>query len=181
MYWYVLFTKTGYEHKTVREIDRVWKIDGLKPFVPMYDARFRRAGKVYSEKRRLCPGYIFIEAEHKGSEFYKLTRPYIIRSEYALKLLRYGNSYDGNSFEMKREEYLTFLQLYNDEYCIEMSKGLIEGDSVCIIEGPLKGHESRIKKINRHKLEAVVEMEMMGRMIELKIGLEIIEKMPLSM
>jgi transcriptional antiterminator NusG len=36
--------------------------------------------------------------------------------------------------------------------------------------------ESRIKKIDRHKREAVVVMEMMGAVREVRVMLEVIEK-----
>ena len=178
MYWYALFVKTGQEHKVLLEIDKIWKIEGIKPFVPVCDTHFRKAGRVYSEKRRLYPGYVFVEAEYRGLEFYELTHLFILRSEHALKLLRYGGkNYEGDPFEMNQEEYSNLLQLYNKEYCIEMSKGFMEGDSIYISDGPLKGFESRIKNINRHRMEAVVEIEMMGRMIDITVGLEIIEKL----
>ncbi|MCL2050343.1 MAG: antiterminator LoaP [Lachnospiraceae bacterium] len=177
MFYYILFGKTGYEQKIVNEINKHWRFDGLKPFIPMYDARFRKAGKVCLEKRRLCPGYVFIESEISGTEFYLAAYPYIVRSENAFKLLRYGLGHDNLSFEMNAKEYLAFMSLYNEEYCVEMSKGLIVNDLVKITDGPLQGFESKIKKINRHKLEAVVEMEIMGRLTDVRVGLEVIEKL----
>jgi len=179
MAWYVLFVKTGYEQKIANEISRVWRIGDSKPFVPMYEAHFKRAGRVYPEKRRMCPGYVFIDSELNGLDFYKAARPHIIRSEKSLKLLRYGknDSFENKSYEMKREEYVTFLQLYNEEYCIEMSKGFVEGDLVYIADGPLKGFESRITKVRASKMEAVVAIEMMGRLTDVKVGLEIIKKL----
>jgi len=50
--------------------------------------------------------------------------------------------FESDSFQMRREEYMTFLQLYNAEYCIEMSKGFIGGDFVYITDGSLKGFRS---------------------------------------
>jgi len=139
MFWYVLFVKTGYEQKVASEISARWYLEDSKPFVPMYDAIFKRAGRVYPERRRLCPGYVFIDSKIDGADFYKASQAHISRSEHALKLLRYGRSdtFESKAFEMKREEYMTFLQLYNAEYCIEMSKGFLEGDLVYITDGPL--------------------------------------------
>lgn len=177
MFWYTLFVKTGYEQLTVKEISRGWSIDGLRPFVPMYDTYFRKFGKVHKEKRCLFPGYIFIETELKGNDFYIAAHPYIIRSEYVMKILRYGSGYESR-FAMKENESQILLKLYNNEYCVEMSKGFIEGDSIIITDGPLMGFESCIKKINRHKMEVVIEIEMMGCLRDVTIGLEVIEKLP---
>jgi transcriptional antiterminator NusG len=175
MNWYVLFAKTGYEQKAVDEISRAWKIDDLNPFIPTYDMPFRRAGKVSLEKRLLFPGYIFIESEINEKEFYVAVRQFIVQSKYALKLLHYGGFSDSN-FAMKDEDREIFLKLYNKNYCIEMSRGFIEGDKIIIIDGPLLGFESYIKKINRHKMEAIIAIKLMGDVREIKVGLETVKK-----
>lgn len=159
------------------EISKSWRLEGSQLFVPMYNTRFRKAGKVVLEKRRLFPGYIFIESDIEGTEFYITVKPFITRSEKALNLLRYGREYEGNySFEMNQNEQQTLLRLYNNEHCVEMSQGFIVDNSVTITDGPLMGFESRIKKINRHKMEAVVQIEMMGAMRDITVGLEIVKK-----
>ena len=55
---------------------------------------------------------------------------------------------------------------------------MIVGDRVTITEGPLAGYESYIKKINRHKMEAVVQIEMMNAPRDVTVGLEIVKKLP---
>ena len=64
----------------------------------------------------------------------------------------------------------------NEKQEVEMSIGIIEGDRVHIFEGPLQGMEGLIRKIDRHKRMAYLEVEMFGRMVEMRVGLEIIEK-----
>jgi len=179
MNWYVLFVKTGHEQKAVAEIGNTWNLCGIKVFTPMYDAKFRKQGRVLTEKRRLFPGYVFIESQLAGTDFHLATRPFVTTSQHALKLLRYGKNYESDlSFEMKNTEQQTFRELYNQNYCIDMSKGIIEGDEIKIIEGPLVNQVSRIKKINRHKMEATIELVMMGEARNVTVGLEIIEKLP---
>ena len=178
MNWYVLFVMTGYEQKILDEISRTWRIDGLNPFIPMYEAIFKNAGRIHKEKRRLFPGYVFLESDIAGTDFYMAARPYIIRSEHSLKLLRYGRGVDDKAFEMKEAEYQVLSKLYNKEHCVEMSKGLIVGDRAVITSGPLMGFESCIKRVHGSKMEAVVEIEMMGAFREVKVGLEILDKIP---
>jgi len=178
MYWYVLFVKTGYEERILHEISSLWGIEGLRPFIPMYSSRFKKAGRLISEKHRLFPGYIFLETESRGTEISLRLRPFIARSKNTMKLLRYGKAYEGNqTFEMNKDEQESYLKLYNDDYCVEMSRGFMAGDLVKITEGPLVGFESRIKKINSHRMEAVVENSIMGRMVDIRLGLEIISKL----
>ena len=62
------------------------------------------------------------------------------------------------------------------EGLMEMSEGVIEGDCVMVIRGPLKGHEARITRIDRHKRLAWVDMDMLGRHKAIRVGLEIVSK-----
>jgi len=171
-----MFVMTGYEHEIERTISKYWRIDGVRSFIPMFDARFKKAGFVLSEKRRLMPGYVFLETGLSGLELYQLIKPHISRTENVLKLLRYGSGDMDESFEL-HEADRTFLQkLMNDEQCIEMSQGYIKGTAITITEGPLIGYEGLIKKVDRHKMEASIEISFFGGLREMKVGLEIVSK-----
>ena len=174
-FWYVLFVETGKENESVREIAK-GGIEGVQAFVPMYNTKFRNSGKIVSEKKRLFPGYIFVEAEIPGLEFYASVRRLVVRSEHILKVLKYGNGYLEYLFEMKEEEVAVFQKLWNCDCCVEMSQGVIVGDRIVISDGPLFGFESYIKRINRHKMEATLELELMGDKREVIVGLEVVKK-----
>ena len=62
------------------------------------------------------------------------------------------------------------------EQIVSMSEGIIENDNVVVITGPLKGNEGLIRKIDRHKRRAYLEIEMFGRKIETQVGLEIVAR-----
>lgn len=174
---FVLFVKTGFEEQVLKEISSIWSFDkSLHPFVPMFDTRFRRGGKVISEKRRWMPGYVFIESELSGMDFYISSKPLISWSEHALKLLRYGNNHLDTSYEMKTDEHQSFHRLFGVKDCVDMSKGFIEGDRILVTEGALVGFEGAIKRINRHKMLAYVEIEMFGVSRIVEFGLEVISK-----
>lgn len=68
------------------------------------------------------------------------------------------------------------LSLCNDDHCIESSSGIIEGDRIHIIEGPISGRESIVKKVNRHKRQAWIEIEFLGSMRLISVALEVVEK-----
>lgn len=61
-----------------------------------------------------------------------------------------------------------------------MTKMLGIGDEIValtpLLSGPLMGLEGAIRKIDRHKRKAWLEMEMFGRRQQIEIGLEIIKK-----
>ena len=57
-----------------------------------------------------------------------------------------------------------------------MSEGVIEGDRIVVLKGPLVNRTGWIRKINRRKRTAYLEIEMFGRTIQTKIGLGIVRK-----
>ena len=77
---------------------------------------------------------------------------------------------------LSQEEIDLLLRMGSDSQLVEMSSGIIENDRVQVLSGPLKGMEGSIRKINRHKRMAYLEVEMFGRTVEMKVGLEIVSK-----
>ena len=72
------------------------------------------------------------------------------------------------------EDLRVLERLLNEDRLVAMSTGYIEGDRVTIIDGPLEGLETVIRKIDRHKRTALVEMHMFGRVQEVAVGLEVV-------
>ena len=68
------------------------------------------------------------------------------------------------------------MQFGKKEHIVEMSKGYIEGDRIFIESGPLLGKEGIIRKINRHKRIAEVEVSLFEQKIRVKVGLEVVSK-----
>ena len=75
------------------------------------------------------------------------------------------------------EEEVQFLKRFGgEEQVVEMSEGIIENSETKILSGPLVGMEGTIRKIDRHKRKAWIEIEMFGRMQLVQVGLEILKK-----
>lgn len=75
-----------------------------------------------------------------------------------------------------QEEVELLMRIGTDKQLVEMSSGIIENDRVRILSDPLMGMEGNIRRIDRHKRIAYLEIEMFGRTVEMKVGLEIIRK-----
>ena len=58
-----------------------------------------------------------------------------------------------------------------------MSQGMIIGGAGCHLSGPLKGMESTIQRIDRHKRKAWLNLEMFGRQQLVEVGVEIVKKL----
>jgi transcriptional antiterminator NusG len=57
-----------------------------------------------------------------------------------------------------------------------VSKGFIAGDKLIVTSGPLKGRESIIKKIDRHKKRAEIELSCFGATKRINVALEVTAK-----
>ena len=172
MYWYVLFARTCHEQKVERILKRQLDNNIFTPFIPMLELIFKNSRRVKKELKPLFPGYVFIESEVVGHEFLKEIRTSLYTTDDIFRVLRYSNT----EIALRESEKQMLLSLCNNDYCIESSCGFIEGDRVYIIEGPLKGFESIIRKIDRHKRTALIEIEFMGDLRLVHVGLEIIRK-----
>lgn len=171
--WYVFFVKAGRE----RIVDYLFraKMDSciFSPFIPMLETMFISSGRVKKEVNPLFPGYLFVESILADTEFTVETREFVKNNPNIIRLLKYG---DSDKTALKESEQLNLMKLFNDDNCIKGSKGFILGDRVYVKEGPLVGKESIIKRINRHKRQAVLEMCVMGGIREVIVCLEILER-----
>ena len=172
MYWYVLFVRSGREEKVERLLKSRLDKDLFYPFVPLHERIFKKAGVLSKEIKPLFPSYLFIESEIPGHEFVKMTSQLISSIKDIVRLVKYSNT----EISLRESERLMLLSLSNSNRCIELSCGVIEGDKVRIVEGPLKGQESIIKKINRHKRQAWIEIKFIGDIQMVNLALDIVEK-----
>lgn len=176
MYWYVLFVKAGKERKVEQYLSKNLNLKVSIPFIPLQEILFRRAGSIKREIRFLFPGYIFIESILSDQQFLQEINPVINRCSDIIGLLKYSDT----EISMKESEKNMLKSLCDSEYCIGASFGVIEGDKIHITDGPLKGRESVVKKVNRHRREALVEIEIMGDVRQVTVALEIVEKLVYS-
>ena len=83
---------------------------------------------------------------------------------------------DGKIIPLSADDETWLTCLAGPSHVVEPSFGVMEGDEVAIVEGPLKGFETQIKKIDRHKRLAYVEVRLLGRTKLIKVGAEVVRK-----
>ena len=172
MYWYVFFVKAGKEKKIEQYLNKRLSQDVGTPFIPLQEILFRKSGNIKKEIRYLFPGYLFVESRLSDQAFVESTNPVIARCSDIIGLLKYSET----EISMKETEKSTLISLSDNEHCIGASYGFIEGEKIHITEGPLKGLESVVRKVNRHKREAIIEIEIMGDVRLVTVALEVVEK-----
>lgn len=166
--WYVVQVRTGSEENIRVQCERRIPQTILeKCFISYYEEKRRVQGEWRIQKKILFPGYIFVVTE-KIEELYRQFAGIIGLT----KLL----GADGEVIPLTEEETAFLLALGGKEQVVKMSEGLIENSRVIVTSGPLQGKEGLIRKIDRHKRRAYLEIEMFGRVQAVQVGLEIVRK-----
>ncbi len=168
--WYAIWTSTGSERKLCSLINDCVShklYDGC--FVPVIEQNKKIKGVWKSTCKPLFPGYLFVKTDAERIDGFaeKLCRI----EQFAVVL-----SSNGSFSPISDDDTYLIENAYNNDGVLGTSIGMIEGDRIEILSGPLKGNEGYIKQINRHKRTALIEIDMFGRFSRVIIGLEIISK-----
>lgn len=172
-YLYVFHVITGREHKISNTINKKFNTHIANTFIPKREKVCRKVGNIYKKDTIMFPGYVFIESELYNEDFYLQINHFVKCLKDVITILRYG---DTNEYAVREDERNKLMLFLNSKYCMELSTGFIEGDKIYIIDGPMAGRESIIRKINRHKMEAVIELNIMGGNLKVTIPIDIISK-----
>ncbi len=133
-------------------------------------------GNWHVERQSIFPDYVFLESED-GERLAKELEQYqefltIFWEKDAL-------------IPVQREEEQFLQGLCGQAHHFGMSKGYIRGGRTYVTEGPLQGKERLIRRIDRHKRIASLEMPdinvmahkgINGNFREMQVGLEIVSK-----
>lgn len=166
--WYVVQVRTGMEQEIMTQCRKIIPSSILERcFIPYYEMMKKYQGEWHKEKKVLFPGYVFMSTDDIDSLYMELKRVIGLT-----KLI--GN---GEEIIPLRQEDTRFLKKFGKEkQVVKMSKGVILDEKVIITDGPLKGKEGIIKKIDRHKRKAYLAVPIFGRILDAQVGLEITEK-----
>ena len=166
--WYVVQVRTGMEERIRLQCETRIPEDILeKCFIFYYEEKKRLGGKWTTQKKTLYPGYLFVVTEELKTLYEELKHV-----EGLTKLIGTGETIVPLS-----QDEIDFLKRFAGEnQVVEMSEGIIEQSKVIVTSGPLAGMEGFIKKIDRHKRKAYLEIPMFGRIQNVQVGLEIVAK-----
>ncbi len=165
--WYVIQVMSGREHH-MAELCRMQDMqDEEEVFVPLYQRKKKIKGEWKMCEAILFPGYVFFDTKDVQQLYYRLKKVSGLTKILAT----------GNEFTPLHETEIAFLKQFGGKkHIVEMSVGYIEGDTCTVTTGPMQGFSGVIKKIDRHKKIAVLEVEFFGRNTEVTVGLEIVSK-----
>ena len=173
--WYVFYVQTGKEQTACDFLNKLFDKQESVAFIPQVELIFKSSTYVRKEHKPMFPGYVFADSDLSEGIFIKDAYKYARFSKCIFKLLT-NNSVDLIKLPDAEKDFL--LSLYDNEFIAEESKGIIVGDKISITSGPLVGKESIIKKIDRHKRRAEIELDCLGDIRRISVSLEVISKIP---
>lgn len=167
--WYVIWTATGREEICKKQIENICSpASYLRAVIPRRKVSQKKNGIRRYVETKLFPSYVLVETSDVESLAMELKN-----IEGFVQVLNHEGSY----MPLDEKESLMISKLIGDGETVEASIGYAEGDRIIITDGPLEGMESQIRYIDRHKRIAYIEMQLFDRMTEVKVPLEIVEKM----
>ncbi len=169
--YYVIWTLTGKENIVRDEILAQMGTEyNSRIHILTRERKQKYRGEWQIRKEKLFPGYLFMDLDAAQIE---PVREALRRATEHAKVIRTGEEL----YPIHEEEEKLLRRLTGNTTNVAVSVGVIEGDKIIVREGPLIGMEGMIKHIDRHKRMAVLEVELFNRVSEVKVGLEIVEKM----
>lgn len=166
--WYVMQVHTGNEESIRIQCEEHINSPVLEScFIPHYEEKRKINGTWKVLERKLFPGYVFLVTDQIENLFF-----FLKKINGLTKLIGTGDEV----IPLKEDEVDFILRFGGEDHLVGMSEGVIEGEKVIVTSGPLVGQEGLIKKIDRHKRKAWLELEMFGRMQKVEVGLEITRK-----
>jgi len=168
--WYVARVRIGTEENARQRCLEQISSELLKDcYVFCYEEKRHLYGDWIVKERVLFPGYVFLVSD--GAYAKEINRE-LWRIKGIIGLLGMDNR-----LTMLNDEDVDFLlMLGGRRQMVKFSEGIIEQSKVRVYSGPLVGKEKYIRKIDRHKRKAFLEMPIFGEKQKMQVGLEIVEK-----
>lgn len=167
--WYAVWVQTGKEEQ-VQDICRRRLADKKvyeDCFLPKYERPWKENGVWIKKQEVLFPGYLFFIAADP------------VELRMALKDIQAFTKVlgdDDGPIPLYQAE-VDFLQKHiNRDKVFEVSTGELIGERLVVTEGPLMDLAGMVVHVDRHKRQATLEVEMFGRIVKMRVGLEIVKK-----
>ena len=128
--------------------------------MPTYDRMKRYQGEWHVEQGTAFPYIIFLESEDPDT----------------LEQELHDKCPDSRMIRLSSEQKGLFAQLFGEEKHMSLSKGHIRQGQTHVTQGPLQGKEDLIRKIDRHKRLARLEVPAGEGLLQMYGGLEILTK-----
>lgn len=167
--WYVIQVRGGREDvvaAAVRQLGRAGTIEEC--FSPKWRTQRKVRGAWEDVERLLLPGYVIAATD------FPLELDVVLRrvSEFT-RILQNETGF----IPLDRDEVGWIgRHALGPDRVIPLSRAVKEGDEVVVVEGPLKDRWFQVKRIDRRRSTAYVEIDFLGRKKEVPVGLMVVAR-----
>ena len=170
--WYVIHTYSGYEKKVKDNLERKVRSMGLENgieriLVPEEDEIDVKDGRKRTVRRKIYPGYVFVEMEVND------------RSWYVVRNTPGGTGFVGSATKpvpLEPQEVRRILKSQGIEKEVRPQISVEIGEQVRIISGPFDNFYATITEINNEKGTLKGLIDMFGRETSVEVDYSQIEK-----
>lgn len=166
--WYIFYVQGG---KETFLRDMINKRGDVVAFIPMMERKYKIKGEYQILIKPMFPGYLFIKTDEEQVYIEQLFQEYRMKIRGFKKLLKHDEE---GTIVLYQEEIQFLDEILDEHYILRMSRGIISNNVTIIEEGPLRGLEKNIKKIDRHTCLAKLYVQILHK--EVQAGLEITRK-----
>mgnify|MGYP002793014892 FL=1 len=170
--WYVIHTYSGYEKKVKDNLERKVRSMGLENvieriLVPEEDEIDVKDGRKRTVRRKIYPGYVFVEMEVNDRSWY------VVRNTPGVTGF-VGSATKPVPLEPQEVRRILKSQGIEKEVCPQISVEI--GEQVRIISGPFDNFYATITEINNEKGTLKGLIDMFGRETSVEVDYSQIEK-----
>ena len=171
MNYYVVQVRTGEENDYLRRVRNLLDEQGARILWPRRRLSIRRHGKSRQVMAPIFPGYVFLETDNLTTELYWVIR----HCDGFLRFLM--DNHDIRPLSGVDRELLVHFLSFGE--VVEKSKVVFpENARIHVLEGPLKGLEGRIVKVDRRKGRARVKLDLYNDSFLVDFGFQSMQPVP---
>ena len=170
--YYVIQVKTGKEQQAIEDILKNKPDDASFDVFAPYRKSLRKYKGVMREVVERCfPGYIFVET----NDVQRLFKQLYFTPGFQKILGREGDTDNFVPLDKDESRMIDILYSASSNRITEISNIEVrEGEMIRVLDGPLSGLETQIKKVDLHKRTVTVEYMLCGRLVTSKVGINIV-------
>lgn len=158
--WYLLKCLEGDEVDCMNRCSEIMDLKEMEEILCFqYQRMMRYGGTWHLEKRMALPGYVFVAG-----------------TDVPVERKQQESSKRKDKVSVIPCEVPYLKELCDKGSLIRISRGVIRNGVAIVTSEPLKGRESLIRRIDRHKRTAEIEIPFVGDKKQITVGLEIYEK-----
>lgn len=165
MGWYALYCRSGQEDTIISSCKQNLSRQALTDaFQFSYERMKKYLGEWHVDTLAMFPNYVFLQSDHPEALSEEL--------EQYRKIVNVLEN-DRLLLEVCPEEEDAIKKLCGETHHMGMSRGIIADGKLNVLEGPLRGRESIIRKVDRHKRIAKLDLHVTREIPDIWAGLEI--------